>query len=141
MAETNERINRNQKIIDEFRANNGKVGGRFEGKTLLILHTTGAKSGKERVNPAAYIRDGKNYVVIASKGGAPTNPDWYYNILAHPRLTVEVGTKTFPVEARVTEEPERTRLYNKMADMMDSFNDYRRKTDRVIPVIELTPVK
>ena len=141
MAETNERINRNQKIIDEFRANNGKVGGRFEGKTLLILHTTGAKSGKERVNPAAYIRDGENYVVIASKGGAPDNPDWYYNILAHPHLTVEVGTKTFPVEARVTEEPERTRLYNKMADMMDSFNDYRRKTDRVIPVIELTPVK
>ena len=141
MAETNERINRNQKIIDEFRANDGKVGGRFEGKTLLILHTTGAKSGKERVNPAAYVRDGENYVVIASKGGAPTNPDWYYNILAHPRLTVEVGTKTFPVEARVTEEPERTRLYNKMADMMDSFNDYRRKTDRVIPVIELTPVK
>jgi deazaflavin-dependent oxidoreductase (nitroreductase family) len=80
-------------------------------------------------------------VVIASKGGAPENPDWYYNILAHPRLTVEVGTDTFEVEAQVIEEPERTRLYNKMADMLDSFNDYRQKTDRVIPVFKLTPVK
>lgn len=141
MSVTKERTNWNQKIIDEFRANDGKVGGRFEGKSLLLLHTTGAKTGKERVNPVAYVKDGVRYVVIASKGGAPDNPDWYYNILAHPRLTVEVGTETFDVEAQVTEEPERTRLYNKMADMMDSFNDYRRKTDRVIPVIELTPMK
>ena len=141
MSETNERINWNQTIIDEFRANDGKVGGRFEGKTLLLLHTTGAKTGKKHVNPVAYVRDGEKYVVIASKGGAPTNPDWYYNIVAHPHLKVEVGTETFDVEAQVTEEPERTRLYNKMADMMDSFNDYRRKTDRVIPVFELTPVK
>jgi len=141
MSVTNERINWNQKIIDEFRANAGKVGGRFEGKSLLLLHTTGAKTGKERVNPVAYLRDGVNYVVIASKGGVPDNPDWYYNIVAHPHLTVEVGTNTFDVEAQVTEEPERTRLYNKMADTMDSFNDYLRNTDRVIPVIELTPVK
>jgi deazaflavin-dependent oxidoreductase (nitroreductase family) len=138
---TSERINRNQGIIDEFRANAGKVGGRFEGKTLLLLHTTGAKSGQERVNPVAYVRDGEKYVVIASKGGAPTNPDWYYNILAHPHLTVEVGTETFQVDAKVTEEPERTRLYNKMVEMMPGFDDYRRKTDRVIPVIVLTPVK
>jgi deazaflavin-dependent oxidoreductase (nitroreductase family) len=136
-----ERNTWNQKIIEEFRANDGKVGGRFEGKTLLLLHTTGAKTGKERVNPVAYVRDGEKYVVIASQGGAPTNPNWYYNILAHPRLTVEVGTETFDVEAQITEEPERTRLYNKMADMVHSFNDYRRKTDRVIPVFELTPVK
>jgi deazaflavin-dependent oxidoreductase (nitroreductase family) len=141
MSVTNERISWNQKIIEEFRANDGLVGGRFEGKTLLLLHTTGAKTGKERVNPVAYVRDGKNYVIIASKGGAPDNPDWYYNILAHPRLTVEVGMESFDVEAQVTEEPERTHLYNKMADMMDSFNDYRRKTDRVIPVIKLTPVE
>ena len=141
MSDTNERINWNQTIIDEFRANDGKVSGRFEGKTLLLLHTTGAKTGKKHVNPVAYVRDGEKYVVIASKGGAPDNPDWYYNIVAHPHLTVEVGTETFDVEAQVTEEPERTRLYNKMADMMDSFNDYRRKTDRVIPVFELTPVK
>ena len=141
MSETNERNNWNQTIIDEFRANDGKVGGRFEGKTLLLLHTTGAKTGKKHVNPVAYVRDGEKYVVIASKGGAPDNPDWYYNIVAHPHLKVEVGTETFDVEAQVAEEPERTRLYNKMADMMDSFNDYRRKTDRVIPVFELTPVK
>ena len=141
MSLTNERINWNQKIIDEFRANDGKVGGRFEGRTLLLLHTTGAKSGKERVNPVAYVREGERYVVIASKGGAPTNPGWYYNILAHPRLTVEVGTKTFQVDAKVAEEPERTRLYNKMVEIMPGFDDYRRKTERVIPVIVLTPVK
>jgi deazaflavin-dependent oxidoreductase (nitroreductase family) len=141
MSEANESNARNQIIIDEFRANNGKVGGRFEGKTLLLLHTTGAKSGKERINPVAYVRDGKRYVVIASKGGAPNSPDWYYNILAHPHLTVEVGTDTFQVEAKVAEEPERTRLYNKMVEMMPGFDDYRRKTTRVIPVIELTPVK
>lgn len=139
--DTNERNNWNQTIIDEFHANAGKVGGRFEGKTILLLHTIGAKSGKNRINPVAYVRDGEKYVVIASKGGAPHHPDWYYNVLAHPRLTVEVGTDTFQVEAKVTGEPERTRLYNKMADMMDSFNDYRQKTDRVIPVFELTPVK
>ena len=141
MSVTNERINWNQKIIDEFRANDGIVGGHFEDKTLLLLHTTGAKTGKEHVNPAAYVRDGDNYVVIASKGGAPTHPDWYYNILAHPRLTVEVGTETIDVEAQVTEEPERTRLYNKMVEMLPGFDDYRRKTERVIPVIELTPLK
>ena len=141
MSETNERTNWNQKIIDEFRANDGKVGGRFEGKTLLLLHTTGAKSGQEHVNPVAYVRDDEKYVVIASKGGAPTNPDWYYNIVAHPRLTVEVGTETFDVETQITEEPERTRLYNKMVEMMPGFDDYRRNTTRKIPVIELTPVK
>ena len=131
----------NEKIIEEFRANDGNVGGRFEGKTLLLLHTTGAKSRKDRVNPVAYIRDGEKYVVIASKGGAPDNPDWYYNILAHPRLTVEVGTETFQVDARVTEEPERARLCNKMVEMMPGFDDYRRRTERVIPVIVLKPVK
>ena len=141
MTETNEVNERNQKTIDEFRANAGKVGGRFEGKTLLLLHTMGARSGKERINPVAYVRDGVRYVVIASKGGAPTNPDWYYNILAHPRLTVEVGTETLPVQAKVAEEPERSRLYNKMVEMMPGFDDYRRRTTRVIPVIELTPVK
>jgi deazaflavin-dependent oxidoreductase (nitroreductase family) len=141
MSVTNERINWNQKIIEEFHANEGRVGGRFEGKTLLLLHTIGAKSGQERINPVAYVRDGENYVVIASKGGAPTNPGWYYNILAHPHLTVEVGTETFDVEAEVSEEPERTRLYNKMVEMLPAFDDYRHKTERVIPVIVLTPVK
>ena len=138
MSEASER---NQKIIDEFRANRGKVGGRFEGKTLLLLHTKGAKSGQERVNPTAYVRDNGNLVVIASKGGAPTNPNWYYNMIANPLVTVEVGTEKFQARARVAAEPERTRLYNKMVEMMPSFDDYRHKTTRQIPVIVLTPVK
>jgi len=137
---TNTSMDWNKQVIEEFHANDGKVGGRFEGKTLLILHTTGAKSGKERLNPVAYVRDGERYVVIASKGGAPDNPDWYYNLLAHPRLTVEVGTETFEVKARVAEEPERSRLYEKMVEMMPGFDDYRKRTERVIPVIALERV-
>lgn len=138
MSEANER---NQKIINEFRANGGKVGGYFEGKSLLLLHTKGAKSGQERINPVACVKDGDRYVVIASKGGAPTNPDWYYNLVAHPDVTIEVGTQTLQVCAAVAEEPERTRLYNQMVEMMPGFDDYRRKTTRVIPVMVLTPVK
>ena len=138
MSEANDR---NQKIIDEFRANDGKVGGRFEGKTLLLLHTKGAKSGQERINPTAYVRDGDRLVVIASKGGAPTNPDWYYNVVANPQVSVEVGTEKFQARASVAEEPERTRLYEKMVAMMPGFDDYRRNTTRVIPVIVLMPVK
>lgn len=133
--------NPNQAIIDEFRANQGKVGGRFEGKTLLLLHTKGAKSGKERISPTAYVRDGNQYVIIASKGGAPTNPNWYYNLLANPLVTIEVGTEKFQARATVAEEPERTRLYNKMVEMMPVFDSYRHKTTRNIPVIVLTPVK
>jgi deazaflavin-dependent oxidoreductase (nitroreductase family) len=130
----------NKGIVEEFRANQGRVGGRFEGKTLLLLHTRGAKSQQERINPVAYVQDGDRFIVIASKGGAPTNPDWYYNILADPTVTVEVGTEKFQARAAVAEEPERTRLYNKMVEMMSSFDDYRRKTKRVIPVIILTPI-
>src|SRR5687768_2200264 len=107
MSEANDR---NKAIIEEFRANQGKVGGYFAGKTLLLLHTTGAKSGQERVNPVAYIKDGDRYVVIASKGGAPTNPDWYYNLVANPTVSVEVGTDQFQAHAEVVPEPERTRL-------------------------------
>jgi deazaflavin-dependent oxidoreductase (nitroreductase family) len=131
----------NRKIIDEFRANGGKVGGMFEGRTLLLLHAKGAKSQQERINPVAYVRDGERFVVIASKGGAPTNPDWYYNVVASPELTVEVGTERFRVHATVAEEPERTRLYNKMVEMMPTFDDYRHKTTRKIPVVVLTPMK
>lgn len=141
MLRINERNEANQRIIDEFRANEGKVGGRFEGKTLLLLHTKGARSGEERINPVAYVKDGGRFVVIASKGGAPTNPDWYYNILANPLITVEVGTQQFQACAAVATEPERTSLYNKMVEMMPGFDDYRRKTTRQIPVIVLTPVK
>jgi deazaflavin-dependent oxidoreductase (nitroreductase family) len=113
----------------------------FEGRTLLLLHTKGAKSQQERINPVAYVRDGERFVVIASKGGAPTNPDWYYNVVASPELTVEVGTERFRVHATVAEEPERTRLYNKMVEMMPTFDDYRHKTTRKIPVVVLTPMK
>ena len=136
----------NRKIIDEFRANGGKVGGIFEGAAILLLHTKGARSQQERINPLGYVRDGERFVVIASKGGAPTNPDWYYNILAHPDLTVEVGTETFRVHATIAEEPERTRLYDKMVETMPvsisrTYDDYRHKTTRKIPVIVLTPMK
>jgi deazaflavin-dependent oxidoreductase (nitroreductase family) len=138
MSEADER---NKKIIDEFRANEGRVGGRFEGRTLLLLHTKGAKSKQERINPVAYVKDGDRFVVIASKGGAPTHPSWYYNVVANPELTIEVGTEIFQAHAAVAEEPDRTRLYNKMVEMMPGFDDYRQKTTRVIPVIVLTPVK
>ncbi len=132
---------RNQAIINEYRENGGKVGGRYEGKSLLLLHTLGAKSHSPRINPVAYVTDGDRYVVIASKGGSPNNPDWYYNVLANPLVTIEVGNKQMQAKADLTQEPERTRLYNKMTEMMASFADYKQKTDRVIPVFVLTPVK
>jgi len=132
---------RNMSIINEFRANAGKVGGPFAGRTLLLLHTVGAKSGEPRINPVAYTRDGECLAIIASKGGAPTNPDWYYNLLAHPLVSVEVGTEKFQVRAEVTDEPERTHLYDQMVSQMPGFADYKRRTTRVIPVIRLIPVK
>jgi deazaflavin-dependent oxidoreductase (nitroreductase family) len=138
MSATNERHERNRKIIDEFRANGGRVGGRFEGRTLLLLHTRGAKSGRERINPLATVKDGDRQVVIASKGGSATHPDWYFNILANPLVTVETGTETYRAHAEVVEEPERTRLYNKMVEMMPVFDEYRRNAPREIPVIVLT---
>ncbi len=133
--------NWNDGIITEFRANSGKVGGYFSGKTLLLLHTIGAKSGQERVNPVAYVTDGDRLVIIASKGGAPTHPHWYHNLLACPLVTVEVGTEKFQARAEVVSEPERSRLYNKMVGMMPAFAEYQQKTSRVIPVITLTRVK
>jgi deazaflavin-dependent oxidoreductase (nitroreductase family) len=128
----------NKRIIAEFRANGGVVGGEFEGKPLLLLHTTGAKSGQPRINPLAYIADGDRLVIIASKGGAPSNPDWYHNILANPIVTLEVGTEQFQARATVAEEPERTRLYEKVAAALPVFNEYQRKTERSIPVLVLT---
>ena len=129
----------NQTIIREFRANAGKVGGPFEGKTLLLLHTIGAKTGEEHITPVAYFRDGSRYVIIASKAGAPTNPAWYFNLLAHPQVTIEVGVETMRVRASVAPEPERTRLYAKMTEYMPGFADYQKKTTRTIPVILLEP--
>jgi len=136
----------NRKVIDEFRTNGGKVGGVFEGATILLLHSKGAKTQEQRINPLAYVRDGGRFVVIASRGGAPTNPDWYHNIVANPELTVEVGTETFRVHATIAEEPERTRLYNKMVEVLPAsvsktFDEYRHKVKRKIPVIVLTRMK
>lgn len=128
----------NKAIIDEFRANAGKVGGQFAGRTLLLLHTTGAKSGETRVNPLVYIPNGEHYVIVASKGGAPTNPDWYYNLSANSEVTVEVGSKKFQAVAQITAEPERTRLYEQMETVNSGFTEYKSKTTRSIPVITLT---
>ncbi len=127
----------NNKIIEEFRANEGKVSGYFENMTLLLLHTTGAKSGLPRLNPTAYTEDGNRLVIIASNGGADTHPDWYYNVVASPHVTVEVGSEKYDAIATVAEEPERTRLYNQMAAQYPGFEDYLQKTSRVIPVITL----
>jgi deazaflavin-dependent oxidoreductase (nitroreductase family) len=130
--------NWNKQIIEEFRANDGKVGGRFANTTLLLLHTTGAKSGKERVNPVVTFEDDDRLVIVASKGGAPSNPGWYYNILANPVVGVEYGTEEFQARASVTEEPERSALYARMEDELESFKEYEKKAGRVIPVLTLS---
>jgi deazaflavin-dependent oxidoreductase (nitroreductase family) len=134
MAET---TNWNAKIIEEFRANGGKVGGNFEGAPLLLLHSTGAKSGKERVNPMMYLPDDDRLVVFASKAGMPTNPDWYHNLVAHPRASVEVGTDTVDVNARVATGDERERLFARQKELYPGFAEYEQKTTREIPVIVL----
>ena len=128
----------NKAVIDEFRANGGKVGGNFENMTLLLLHTIGAKSGEPRLNPVVYLADGERYVIIASKGGAPTHPSWYHNVVAHSGVTVEVGTEKFQAQAEVVREPERTDLFDKMSSQYPVFAEYEKKTSRVIPVIALT---
>jgi deazaflavin-dependent oxidoreductase (nitroreductase family) len=129
----------NARIIDEFRANEGRVGGMFEGTPLLLLHHTGAKSGKDRINPLAYQSDDGRYVVFASKGGAPSNPDWYHNIKAHPDVAIEVGTDTIDVTASEAAGEERERLYRTQAERVPQFAEYEQKTERTIPVIVLTP--
>jgi deazaflavin-dependent oxidoreductase (nitroreductase family) len=129
----------NEQIIAEFRATGGKVGGDFEGFPLLLLHTTGARSGAERVNPVAYqaLDDGR-WAVFASKGGAPDNPDWFFNLKAHPEVTIEIGTETFAAQARVLEGDERTVVWEEQKRLAPGFADYETKTDREIPVVELT---
>src|SRR5262249_14031380 len=130
----------NSGIIDEFRAKGGKVGGPFEGAPVLLLHTTGAKSGKERVNPMMYQQvDHDGYAVFASKGGAPTNPDWYHNLLAQPDVTAEIGTETRRLRARVATGEERERIWSKQKELYPGFADYERRTARQIPVVILEP--
>ena len=131
----------NKQVIAEFRANGGKVGGYFEGANMILLHTIGAKSGQPRINPLVYTTDGDRLVIIASKGGADSNPDWYYNLLANPVTTVEVGTEQFQVRATpVTEEPERSRLYAKMVEHRSGFAEYEQQTSRKIPAVVLERV-
>jgi deazaflavin-dependent oxidoreductase (nitroreductase family) len=131
----------NTQIIEEFRANAGKVGGQFEGAPLLLLHTTGAKSGKARVNPMMYLADGDNFAVFASKAGAPTNPDWYHNLLANPRASIEIGDTTVNVVARVAGGDDRDRLWSRQKELYPGFADYEAKTTREIPAVVLEPTK
>ena len=131
----------NQAVIAEFRANAGRVGGYFAGANMLLLHTIGAKSNQPRTTPMVYVKDGERFVVIASKGGADSNPDWYYNLIAHPIVTVELGTEQFQARATpVTEEPERSRLYAQMVAHRPGFAEYEQKTKRTIPAILLERV-
>ena len=131
----------NKGIIEEFRANGGKLGGGFEGAPMLLLHHKGAKSGTERVNPVMYRPVGDSLVIFASKAGAPTNPDWYYNLLAHPRTEVEVGTETVPVVARVADDVERGPIWEAHKKDNPGFADYEKQTSRQIPVVILDRVK
>src|SRR2546422_11698922 len=127
----------NRQTIEEFRANRGKVGGMWEGRPLLLLTTTGAKSGQRHTNPVMYLPDGDRLLIFASKGGTPTHPDWYHNLLAHPEVTVEVGSEKFTAKAVPAEGDERERLFRGQADLMPNFDDYQKNTTRTIPVIVL----
>ena len=130
----------NQQIIDEFRANGGVVGGNFEGVPLVILHTSGAKSGEPRQTPLFYRQEGDDLVVFASYAGAPAHPAWYHNVVAHPEVTVEVGTDTRKLRARVADGDERDRLWSAQKEQWPQFAEYEEKTDREIPVVVLEPV-
>ena len=130
----------NAKIIDEFRANDDKVGAPFEGAPVLLLHTRGAKTGRDLVHPVVYQPVGDALAVFASKGGAPTNPDWYHNLKANPDVKVEVGTDTIDARARVLEDDERAPIWEKQKQLMPGFAEYERKTTRQIPVVILERV-
>ena len=128
----------NRQIIDEFHSNGGKVGGMFQGATLLLLHHRGAKTGTERVNPLRYQAVGDDFAVFASKAGAPTNPDWYYNLRAHPDAELEIGTETVKVRARVAEDEERERIWERQKQQAPNFAEYEKTAGgRKIPVVLL----
>jgi deazaflavin-dependent oxidoreductase (nitroreductase family) len=130
----------NEKIIEEFRANAGKVGGPFEGAPMVLVTSKGAKSGKPHTTPLVYLQDGERIAVFASMGGAPTNPAWYHNLKANPDATVEVGTDSYAVKAVVTSGEERDRLFRKQASAMPQFGEYQERTTRTIPVVALERV-
>ena len=131
----------NREVVAEFRSNQGVVdtaaGGYFKGNPMLILHTTGAKTGAERANPLMYLDEGDRRFVFASKGGAPDNPDWYYNLKANPGVTVEMGTESYPATASVITGPERDRIYAEQVAAFPQFGEYEQKTTRKIPVVAL----
>ena len=137
MAEVNDW---NRAIVDEFRANGGQVGGNFAGAPLLLLTSTGAKSGQLRTSPVMYLAEGDRLYVFASKAGAPTNPDWYHNLVANPTATVEVGTDRYEVKATVLSGAERDRLFAEQAERYPGFEEYEQKTTRIIPVVALERV-
>jgi deazaflavin-dependent oxidoreductase (nitroreductase family) len=127
----------NAHTIAEFRKNHGKVGGYFQGSTLLLLHTPGARSGKPHVVPVMYLKEGDRYFVFASKAGADTHPDWYHNLKAHPNIKAEIGDETIDFKAVEVTGPERDRIYKRQATIFPSFAEYEKKTKRKIPVVEL----
>lgn len=130
----------NTRVIEEFRANDGRVGGRFEGVPMILVHHLGRRSGTERVAPLVYRAEGDAYVVVASKAGAPTHPDWYRNLLVNPRTTVEVGTDSVPVVASELVGEERDRIFEEIKRAAPGFADYERTAaPRVIPLVLLTP--
>ncbi len=131
----------NEQVIREFREHEGRVGGMFEGKPLLLLHHVGAKSGAPRVAPLVYLSDGDNYVIFASKGGAPENPAWFHNLMAHPHTSIEVGVQTLSVNASEATGEERERLYAAQVAGQPQFAEYEAKTTRKIPVVVLTPTE
>jgi deazaflavin-dependent oxidoreductase (nitroreductase family) len=131
----------NRQTIEAFRANGGKVGGFWEGRPLLLLTTTGAKSGQRRTTPTMYLRDGDRLLVFASKSGAPTNPAWYHNLVVHPQVTVEVGSETYEATATVLKGEERDRFYARQAELYPQFGEYQTNTTRKIPVIALERLK
>ena len=127
----------NSALIWEFRENGGNLGGQFAGAPLLLLTSTGAKSGLPRTSPMMYLADGDRWIVFASKAGAPTNPDWYHNLVAHPTAAIEVGAETVEVSAEVLTGEERDRLFKLQSERYSGFAEYQGKTSRIIPVIAL----
>jgi deazaflavin-dependent oxidoreductase (nitroreductase family) len=131
----------NASVIEEFRANHGKVGGRFENATLLLLHHTGAKSGEQRVTPLGYQKVGDSYAIFASKGGAPVNPAWFHNLVAHPDVSIEVGDERITAHARVAEPTERDVIYARQIERAPHFGEYAKNAaPRIIPVVILEPL-
>jgi deazaflavin-dependent oxidoreductase (nitroreductase family) len=131
----------NRSVIEEFRANRGQLGGAFAGGPMLLLTTTGARTGQKRVNPMMYLAEGDRLYVFASKGGAPANPDWYHNLVAHPQVTVELGDETFEATATPVTGTERDRIYAEQSRRYPMFAEYQQKTKRTIPVVELERVR